>query len=119
MASLLSKLFFIGLIFSVYLICFETSMQSIASSLLDQNISYTQGSRVILEDLVKYRYFQYIFVLSFLLAFTFLPLKQIDYTDKEDNEEKVIRPSRQSYYDYVKERLEVERMMNTWVTLNH
>ena len=51
-----------------------------------------------------------------LFSLCFIPLKQIDeiITSPEENLENPIikiKPKKQTYYDYVKERLEIERMM--------
>ena len=51
-----------------------------------------------------------------LLGLCFLPLKQVDEIltfQKQDSEDPIIKikPQKQTYYDYVKERLEIERMM--------
>lgn len=99
----------IGLLFIIITIaCFESAFQTISKDVNDPNIHYTELYSSQLKKMIDYRFVLYGFIIIGILSFMFVPLKEIEYPEDEDIKDK---PKRQTYYDYVVERLKIERIM--------
>ena len=90
---------------------FEVSYSQIYDLSKDPNQHFTQSYRDILANMYKYRYVVYLVIIISNFVFVFAPLKEVEEDLEEESITKKAKPKKQSYFDYVQERLAIERMM--------
>lgn len=88
---------------------FELSYTQLRDMAIDPSQNFTLSYRNTLSNIYNYRFLVYLGIIVFNGVFTFAPLKEI--TLEEETEDTEIKPKKQTYLEYVQERLAVERMM--------